>query len=151
MQVHIANASNKPGTTGGNTYWELFSANVTAIFTFLIIAKNAKIKFLQGNQLLLMDNDGDIVGGLSGFSTDSNDVRLWIGGSDPATAPYRVMEDGSVVATKMLITGDSEIRNCVVSGAITASVIGYNESTVHNGLVNGCNIVTGKQIGRAHV
>ena len=118
LQDHIANASNKPGTTGGNTYWEEFSANVTAIFTSLIIAKNAKIKFLQGNQLLLMDSDGDIVGGLSGFSTDSNDVRLWIGGSDPATAPYRVMEDGSVVATKMLITGDSEIRDCVISGTL---------------------------------
>lgn len=141
LQDHVANASNKPGTTGGNTYWEQFSANVTAIFTSLIIAKNAKIKFLQGNQLLLMDSDNNIVGGLSGFSTDSNDVRLWIGGSDPSTAPYRVMEDGSVIATKMLITGDSEVRNCIVSGAITASVIGYNASTVNNGLVNGCLLV----------
>ena len=141
LQDHTANASNKPGTTGGNTYWEQFSANVTAIFTSLIIAKNAKIKFLQGNQLLLMDSDGDIVGGLSGFSTDSNDVRLWIGGSDPATAPYRVSEDGSVVATKMLITGDSEIRDCIVSGSITASVIGYNATTVNDGLVNGCLLV----------
>ena len=39
-----------------------------------------------------MDSDGDIVGGLSGFSTNSNDVRLWIGGSDPTTAPYRDWE-----------------------------------------------------------
>jgi hypothetical protein len=118
LQDHTANASNKPGTTGGNTYWEQFSANVTAIFTSLIIAKNAKIKFLQGNQLLLMDSDFNIVGGLSGFSTESNDVRLWIGGSDPATAPYRVSEDGSVVATKMLITGDSEVRDCRISGTL---------------------------------
>ena len=132
LQDHIANASNKPGTTGGNTYWEEFSANVTAIFTSLIIAKNAKIKFLQGNQLLLMDSDFNIVGGLSGFSTYSNDVRLWVGGSNPATAPYRVMEDGSVVATKMLITGDSEIRGCLISGAITE----FGKTIINGGKIN---------------
>ena len=98
----------------------------------MIIAKNAKIKFLQGNQLLLMDSDFNIVGGLSGFSTDSNDVRLWIGGSDPATAPYRVMEDGSVVATKMLITGDSEIRGCIISGANTE----FGKTIINGGKIN---------------
>ena len=67
-----------------------------------------------------MDSVGDIVGGLSGFSTDSNDVRLWIGGSDPTTAPYRVLEDGSAVATNMLITGNSEIKDCKISGTLNA-------------------------------
>ena len=127
IQNHTSAVENKPGSAGGSSYWAQFSANVTAIFTSLVIAKNAKIKFLQGNQLLLMDSDGDIVGGLSGFSTDSNDVRLWIGGSDPSTAPYRVLEDGSVYATKMHISGDSEFDGIIkLSSSFSGSYTGAN-------------------------
>jgi hypothetical protein len=127
IQSHTSAAENKPDSAGGSSYWAQFSANVTAIFTSLVIAKNAKIKFLQGNQLLLMDSGNNIVGGLSGFSTDSNDIRLWIGGSDPSTAPYRVLEDGSVYATKMHISGDSEFDGIIkLSSSFSGSYTGAN-------------------------
>ena len=50
-----------------------------------------------------------------------------------------MLEDGSVVATKMLITGDSEVRNCMVSGTLKAKSM-YSEFVDINLSVNSYTI-----------
>lgn len=109
LVTHTSTASNAPGNT---TYWEEFSVNVSAIFTSLIVAKNAKIKFLQGNQLLIQKEDGTVTAGLSG-SIAGQKVRFWAGSETPDDAPFRVTEDG-----------DSN-----VSGTITAGMMKYKTKT----------------------
>lgn len=91
-------------TYTNTTYWEQFGVNTTAIFTSLIIAKNAKIQFLQGNQLLVQKDDGTVTAGLSG-STSGKKTRIWAGAATPDSAPFRVDENGNLVATKANITG----------------------------------------------
>lgn len=107
LRTHTASASNKPGSgTYWTTYWEEFAMNANAIFTSLIIAKNASISFLQGNELLIKGSDGVTVeAGLSGSSATGGDIRLWVGGRTPGSAAFTVDKYGKMVATEAEITG----------------------------------------------
>lgn len=109
IQTHTSTYSTKPYHS---LYWEKFGTNTTAIFTSLIIAKNAKITFLQGNQLLVQKDDGTITAGLSG-SEEGEKVRFWAGAKTPDDAPFRVTEDG----------------DAHVSGTITAGMMKYKTKT----------------------
>lgn len=86
-------------------FWEKFGSNVGAIFTSLIVAKNAKIRFLQGNELRIEKPDGTVTAGLSGRDTGSK-IRFWAGSDDPEKAPFRVSEDGNLVAMKGRFGGE---------------------------------------------
>ena len=100
--THISSGGNAPGNS---TYWEEFGLNTAAIFTSLIVAKNAMIEFMQGNELRIRKDDGTVTAGLSG-SQSGEKIRMWAGSSTPADAPFRVTEDGKVHAENAEITGE---------------------------------------------
>ena len=102
LKTHTSSASL---TYTNTTYWQKFAANVSAIFTSLIIAKNAKIKFLQGNQLLISKPDGTVTAGMSG-SQSGGKVRFWAGSATPDNAPFRVTESGEVYAERGTFRGE---------------------------------------------
>lgn len=63
----------------------------------MIIAKNAKINFLSGNQLTIAHSQtGKPCLGLSG-ADGSGAIRFWIGSETPDNAPYKVDEDGKTI------------------------------------------------------
>ena len=113
-KTHISSSSI---TTTNTTYWEEFGSNVTAIFTSLIIAKNAKINFLQGNQLLIQKSNGKVTAGISG-SDDGDKSRFWAGSETPDNAPFSVTEEGVATSTKFR-TGRSGLRLEVENGLIS--------------------------------
>ena len=100
--THISSGGNAPGNS---TYWEEFGLNTAAIFTSLIVAKNAMIEFMQGNELRIRKDDGTVTAGLSG-SQSGEKIRMWAGRSTPDDAPFRVTEDGKVHAENAEITGE---------------------------------------------
>lgn len=103
--THTSSASNAPGTSGGASYWEVFSMTASYIFTSLIIAKDASIDFMQGNQLLIKKSDGETVtAGLSGSEKGSK-VRIWAGAHEPDDAPFQVLESGKMIGTDVDLTG----------------------------------------------
>lgn len=128
-KTHISSTATVPPNT---TYWEAFGANVNGIFTSFILAKNAKIKFLQGNQLLLQKTDGTVTAGLSG-SEEGDKVRFWAGSSVPDDAPFSVTEDGTSTATKFR-TGKTGLRLEAANGLI--SVFGYLSKNIEFGVDN---------------
>ena len=101
-KTHVSSSS----ITYTNTeYWDKFDTNVGAIFTSLIIAKNAKIKFLSGNQLTIAHSQtGKPCLGLSG-ADESGAIRLWIGSETPDNAPFQVDEDGKFKSKDAEIEG----------------------------------------------
>ncbi len=121
LRTHVSSESI---TYTNTSYWRKFPANVGAIFTSLIIAKNAKIKFLQGNQLLIQKADGTITAGLSG-SEEGGKVRIWAGSNEPDTAPFRVNEKGEMWATNAHVQGEVN----ATSGSFAGRV-----STMSNGM-----------------
>lgn len=126
--THTSTTANAPGNT---TYWEEFSANFTAIFTSLIIAKNAKITFLQGNQLLIQEDNGTITAGLSG-SNDGGKYRFWAGAETPDDAPFRVDKYGNAWMTKAHVTGEVNATSGKFEGEITAGSLAF-KAIVANG------------------
>lgn len=100
--THISSGGNAPGNS---TYWEEFGLNTAAIFTSLIVAKNAMIEFMQGNELRIRKDDGTVTAGLSG-SQSGEKIRMWAGSSTPDDAPFRVTEDGKVHAENAEIAGE---------------------------------------------
>ena len=98
--THTAATANKPGNT---TYWEEFGVNTTSLFTSLIIAKNALIEFMSGNQLLIKKDSGTVTIGLTGDY--GGKAYIWAGGTTPANAAFRVDEGGKVTATNADISG----------------------------------------------
>lgn len=102
--THTSSSSNGPGNT---TYWTAVN-EMAPIFTSLIIAKNASIDFVQGNELIIKDSNNNVVAGLTGGSSKeagTTPVRIWAGGSVPGSAPFRVDQEGNLVASKANITG----------------------------------------------
>lgn len=94
-------------TYTNTTYWTELS-NVGPIYTSLIIAKNASLNFVQGNELLIKDSNNNVVAGLTGGSSKeagTTPVRIWVGGKVPGNAPFRVDQNGNLVATKANIGG----------------------------------------------
>ena len=107
LRTHESNSSI---TYTNTSYWQKFATNTTAIFTSLIIAKNAKITFLQGNQLLVQKSDGTVTAGLSGSESGAK-IRFWAGSQTPDSAPFRVDEYGNVYAANGTFNG-------VISGTL---------------------------------
>lgn len=76
-----------------------------------------------------------ILAGMTGQGTASSSVRFWAGASfeNRATAPYRVMQDGSVVMTKATVEGVINAISGLIGGfEIATGRIGVPES--NNGL-----------------
>ena len=105
LKTHTSSEADKPGSgVDWQQKWDKFDANVGAIFTSLIIAKNAKIRFLQGNQITVEKPDGTVTAGMSG-SQDGAKTRFWAGSATPDAAPFRVDENGKLTASNADISG----------------------------------------------
>ena len=128
--THTSSSSNGPGNT---TYWTAVN-EMAPIFTSLIIAKNASIDFVQGNELIIKDSNNNVVAGLTGGSSKeagTTPVRIWAGGGVPGSAPFRVDQEGNLVATKANITGTIT--------ATGGNIGGFNISTSSMESVSGNN------------
>ena len=105
--THTSSESNKPGVSSST--WTKLSG-VGPIYTSLVIAKNASIDFMQGNQLLIKKSDGETVtAGLSGSEKGSK-VRIWAGAHEPDDAPFRVLESGKFISTEAEVEGSITAR-----------------------------------------
>ena len=112
--THTSSSSNAPGN---GTYWEEFGINTTSIFTDVIIAKNASIDLMWGQQIAVTDNSHNPVAGLTSRGIGSNTNVCIFGGSITAgTAPFMVMRDGSMTSTKANITGTVNAVAGVIAG-----------------------------------
>ena len=115
LKTHVSSESI---TYTNTSYWKKLSANVGAIFTSLIIAKNAKIKFLQGNQLLIQKEDGTITLGLSG-SEEGGKIRFWVGNENPETAPVRIDEKGNIIQGNGNFVSNADGSGQIGKGGVT--------------------------------
>ena len=136
LQTHTSNASNGPGNT---SYWIEFGTNSVAVFTGIVIAKNGKITFLQGNQFVIQKDNGTVTAGMSG-SESGQKIRIWAGSATPDSAPFRVDEEGNVVATKANITGtitatDGNVGGFSISSSSMESVSGDDSMLLSANLI----------------
>lgn len=122
LKTHV---SSKSITYNHPSYWSKFGTNVGAIFTSLIVAKNAKIRFLQGNQLTIQKTDGTVTAGISG-SDEGEKIRFWAGSETPDDAPFRVNEQGEVWANNAHITGNISCKSLLLQPSNASEGEVYN-------------------------
>ena len=122
LKTHV---SSKSITYNHPSYWSKFGTNVGAIFTSLIVAKNAKIRFLQGNQLIIQKTDGTVTAGISG-SDEGEKIRFWAGSETPDDAPFRVNEQGEVWANNAHITGNISCKSLLLQPSNASEGEVYN-------------------------
>lgn len=117
-----------------STYQSYWTSGDTFDFvaTNLLLAENAKIKFLSGNELYLMSG-GTITGGAAGGSG----YTFWAGAEDAANAPFTVDTGGNVIATKGTFgcfTIGSDGRNNSFLGS--SSALDVDTKEIHNIAMN---------------
>lgn len=136
--THVASSSI---TYANTSYWEKFGLNVGAIFTSLIIAKNAKIQLFQGNDLLIQKDNGTVTAGMTGSNSGSL-VRIFAGSTyeNRASAPFRVTESGEMYATKAHIQGEVVATSGSFSGELKGAT-GTFTGSLTAGDANGERII----------
>lgn len=136
--THVASSSI---TYTNTSYWEKFGLNVGAIFTSLIIAKNAKIQLFQGNDLLIQKDNGTVTAGMTGSNSGSL-VRIFAGSTyeNRASAPFRVTESGEMYATKAHIQGEVVATSGSFSGELKGAT-GTFTGSLTAGDANGERII----------
>ena len=102
LQTHVSTSDNAPGNTD---YWEEFPTNTVGILASLIIARDAKLDFLSGNEIRILDANDKVTAGVSGSGSGDTGIRFYAGSDNPQNAPFRVNENGKVIANNIVAYG----------------------------------------------
>lgn len=105
LKTHNSDLSNAPGNI---TYWKELAQNIPSIFTPLIIADNAKLDFMSGNEIRILDANDKVTAGISGSGSGDTGIRFYAGSDNPQNAPFRVNEKGEMVTENADIKGRVE-------------------------------------------
>lgn len=97
------------GTSWSSVYpsnWTLADGQYDFIATKLLLAHNAKIDFLSGNEIYLTDASGNISGGARAADS-SSDVIFWAGSTNNgiSNAPFQVDYQGNIIAKSGTFSG----------------------------------------------
>lgn len=142
---------NEPTGTDTDPYWEPFSVYGGNAFHNLLIAEQAYITALASKQVVVVDDSSKPVAGLlsndttvktdSGIYTRSG-IRIFAGatGGDIASAPFRVYDDGRLVANNAQIKGYINATDGVFSGKVIINNTSIVLNTDGSGQVANGNI-----------
>ena len=120
-----------------------WKSNMNFVATSVFFAQMAYIENL-GVRNVLLSNGKEIVGGMcysdvdeSGHELGLGDVRLWLGGSNPQTAPNRQYNDGSAVFSNGNVrfdeNGNVAINNLNATNGSFEGVVNATSGTFSNG------------------
>lgn len=92
-KTHTATNENKP-SAATSEFWEPVNKLTTPIYTPLLLADNAVLRFGQANRLLIMSTDGKKVQGCLAGVDDPSKPVAWFGGETAGTAKTTISYDG---------------------------------------------------------
>lgn len=128
--THTSTAANAP--SANSEEW-LKLNQMRPIYTPLIVAKNAVLRFSQTNRILITNSKDKVQGCFGGVEDEANGYPLWIGAITAADAKFRVKYGGDLYA-----------KDASIEGRITIGELYYTEGkTDSNGIYRGCVIRTG--------
>ena len=114
--THTATGSSfNPSATDsdGNKLWVKLS-DAGPMYSPLIVAKNAVLKFAQGQQFNLME--GDNIFGSFRWVQNNADYAFWIGGTEGSKATTSITRGGKLTAKDAVITGTIYATSGTVGG-----------------------------------
>lgn len=93
-----------PTSSNGDDNWD-DASELEFVATDLLLAQNAIVNLLQGNEVRVLDGNGIATAGMSGSGSGDSGIRFYAGSDDPQTAPFRVDENGKVIANNIVAYG----------------------------------------------
>lgn len=128
--THTSTAANAPSDNSAE--W-LKLNQMRPIYTPLIVAKNAVLRFSQTNRILITNSKDKVQGCFGGVEDEVNGYPLWIGAITAADAKFKVKYGGDLYA-----------KDASIEGRITIGELYYTEGkTDSNGIYRGCVIKFG--------
>lgn len=128
--THTSTAANAPSDNSAK--W-LKLNHMRPIYTPLIVAKNAVLRFSQTNRILITNSKDKVQGCFGGVEDEANGYPLWIGAITAADAKFKVKYGGDLYA-----------KDASIEGRITIGELYYTKGkTDSNGIYRGCIINTG--------
>lgn len=125
--THTSTAANAPSDNSAE--W-LKLNQMRPIYTPLIVAKNAVLRFSQTNRILITNSKDKVQGCFGGVEDETNGYPLWIGAITAADAKFKVKYGGDLYA-----------KDASIEGRITIGELYYTEGkTDSNGIYRGCVI-----------
>ena len=124
--THTSTAANAPSDNSAE--W-LKLNQMRPIYTPLIVAKNAVLRFSQTNRILITNSKDNVQGCFGGVEDETNGYPLWIGAITAADAKFKVKYGGQLEASEASITG-----------AINATSGTFNNVTISSGKIAGFTI-----------
>lgn len=135
--THTSTTTNAPNG-GDSTQW-LKLNQMRPIYTPLIVAKNAVLRFAQTNRILITNSQDKVQGCFGGVEDETNGYPLWIGGITATASKFRVKYGGQLYASEASITGTINATSGTFNNvAINSGTIG-GFSIKGNGLTNDTN------------
>lgn len=93
-----------PTSSNGDDNWD-DASELEFVATDLLLAQNAIVNLLQGNEIRVLDGNGIATAGMSGSGSGDSGVRFYAGSDDPQTAPFRAYENGKVITNNIVAYG----------------------------------------------
>lgn len=93
-----------PTSSNGDDNWD-DASELEFVATDLLLAQNAIVNLLQGNEVRVLDGNGIATAGMSGSGSGDSGIRFYAGSDNPQTAPFRVDENGKVIANNIVAYG----------------------------------------------
>lgn len=124
--THTSTAANAPSDNSAE--W-LKLNQMRPIYTPLIVAKNAVLRFSQTNRILITNSKDKVQGCFGGVEDETNGYPLWIGAITAANAKFKVKYGGQLEASEVNITG-----------TINATSGTFNNVTINSGKIAGFTI-----------
>lgn len=115
--THTSTAANAPNGADSNEWLKL--NQMRPIYTPLIVAKNAVLRFAQTNRILITNSKQQVQGCLGGVEDETNGYPLWIGGATAAAAKFKVKYGGQLEATDAVISGKITATDGFFNGSIS--------------------------------
>ena len=104
QKTHLSTTSNAPKTGADSAEW-LHVNGMRPIYTPLIIADNAVLRFGQTNRMLIMNSKQKVQGCFGGVENEATGYPLWIGGETAEKSIFKVGYDGHMEVTDGLFSG----------------------------------------------
>lgn len=124
--THTSTAANAPSDNSAE--W-LKLNQMRPIYTPLIVAKNAVLRFSQTNRILITNSKDKVQGCFGGVEDEVNGYPLWIGAITAADAKFKVKYGGQLEASEVSITG-----------TINATSGTFNNVSINSGTIGGFTI-----------
>lgn len=113
-KTHTATTANAP-SAATSELWEPVNKFTTPIYTPLIIADNAVLRFGQTNRLLIMDTTGKKIQGCLTGVDDPTKPMAWFGGETASASNFSLGYDGTIKALRGIFGGVMKKSKTVVT------------------------------------